>query len=60
MCMNCIDGICQNQCVPLQEIEVCDRCRTPVTFSDVSEGYYAVCPKHDEDLMRIEVETRMI
>lgn len=29
---------------------VCARCNTPVVFTDVSDGYYAVCPQHDEDL----------
>lgn len=60
MCTNCIDGICQNKCVPPQTIEVCARCKTAVTFDDVSDGYYAVCPNHDEDLMKFEVEKRII
>ncbi len=34
----------------------CKRCGTVVVFSDVSEGYYAVCPYHDEDLFEFEVE----
>ena len=29
---------------------VCGRCLTPVTFDDVSLGYWATCPEHDEDL----------
>lgn len=33
---------------------VCNRCDTPVSFDDVSPGYWAVCPKHDEDLFMIE------
>lgn len=34
----------------------CVRCGTQVSFENVSEGYYAVCPSHDEDLYKIEVE----
>ena len=37
-------------------VEVCHRCKTPVTFDDVSEGYYAVCPEHYEDLYEFEVD----
>jgi len=33
---------------------VCNRCNTPVIFETVSKGYFAVCPKHDEDLYEIE------
>jgi hypothetical protein len=33
---------------------VCARCNTPVVFKDVSPGYYAVCPEHDEDLYQME------
>ena len=33
---------------------ICWRCETPVQFTDVSEGYYAVCPEHDEDLDKWE------
>lgn len=33
---------------------VCNRCDTPVSFDDVSQGYWAVCPQHDEDLFMIE------
>jgi hypothetical protein len=33
---------------------VCRRCETPVVFDDVSEGYFAVCPEHDEDLYVFE------
>jgi hypothetical protein len=33
---------------------VCNRCYTPVEFIDVSPGYWAVCPEHDEDLYSIE------
>lgn len=35
---------------------ICKRCHTPVVFTNVSEGYYAVCPTHDEDLFMIETE----
>jgi hypothetical protein len=34
----------------------CLRCGTAVSFEDVTEGYFAVCPNHDEDLYEIEVE----
>ena len=33
---------------------ICNRCLTPVIFNDVSEGYYAVCPEHEEDLYQFE------
>jgi hypothetical protein len=33
---------------------VCNRCETPVVFKDVSPGYFAVCPNHDEDLYQME------
>jgi hypothetical protein len=36
-------------------MEICSRCETPVSFENVSEGYYAVCPEHYEDLYRFEV-----
>jgi len=35
----------------------CLRCGTKVSFENVSEGYFAVCPQHDEDLYEIETET---
>jgi uncharacterized protein YcgL (UPF0745 family) len=35
--------------------EVCRRCNTEVLYTDVSEGYYAQCPEHDEDLFKFEV-----
>lgn len=35
---------------------VCARCRTPVSFEQVSDGYYAVCPYHDEDLYDFETK----
>lgn len=56
-CINCDEiGICQNRCVSPKLTEVCDRCQTPVTYDNVSDGYYAVCPNHDEDLYKIEVK----
>jgi len=36
---------------------VCSRCQTPVVFDNVSSGYYAVCPNHDEDLYEFETRT---
>jgi len=33
---------------------VCSRCATPVVFDEVSDGYYAVCPQHDEDVYQFE------
>jgi hypothetical protein len=35
---------------------VCNRCLTPVTFDDVSLGYWATCPEHEEDLNEWECE----
>lgn len=35
---------------------VCARCGTEVIFTGVTEGYYAVCPTHDEDLDKWETE----
>lgn len=35
---------------------VCRRCKTEVQFTEVTEGYYAVCPTHDEDLFTFETE----
>lgn len=35
-------------------ITVCDRCARPVTFFGVSDGYYAACEYHDEDLYQFE------
>ncbi len=31
------------------------RCDTPISFEDVSDGYYAQCPECDEDLFTFEV-----
>lgn len=33
---------------------VCNRCNTPVEFQDVTPGYFAWCPHHDEDLYKFE------
>lgn len=58
MCVNCIDGICQNRCVMKQAVIVCSRCHEPVCFDkeNVSPGYYAFCSKHDEDLDKWETK----
>ena len=32
----------------------CRRCGSVVSFEEVSEGYYAVCPQHFEDLYKME------
>jgi hypothetical protein len=32
----------------------CARCDSMLSFDNVSEGYYAVCPEHDEDLYEVE------
>ncbi len=39
---------------------LCARCDSPVQFTDVSEGYFAVCPNHDEDLFRVETKEVVI
>ena len=33
---------------------ICARCKTKVSFKNVSDGYYAVCPEHYEDLYKFE------
>lgn len=38
-------------------MKLCKRCGTPVSFDEVSDGYYAVCPQHDEDLYEFETTT---
>jgi hypothetical protein len=38
---------------------VCSRCDTPVEFDEVSPGYWAVCPSHDEDLFMIECKVEV-
>ena len=38
---------------------VCNRCETPVSFDDVTQGYWAVCPQHDEDLFMIECKVEV-
>jgi hypothetical protein len=35
-------------------MRVCSRCETPVEYENVSSGYYAYCPSHDEDLYQFE------
>lgn len=35
---------------------ICSRCKSPVSFEDVSEHYFAVCLEHDEDLFEFETE----
>lgn len=37
--------------------QICVRCKTTVVFDNVTEGYVAVCPEHDEDLLSFEIET---
>lgn len=32
----------------------CNRCFTDVVYEDVSDGYYCVCPRCDEDLFLFE------
>jgi hypothetical protein len=38
------------------EITVCSRCGDEVSFSDVSDGYYAWCRYHGEDLYEFETK----
>lgn len=38
--------------------EVHTRCGNAVEFTEVVEGYYAQCPKCDEDLYSFEVESK--
>ncbi len=33
---------------------LCNRCLTPVEFDEVSPDYWAYCPTHDEDLLKLE------
>jgi len=40
------------------EMVVCARCETTVTYNAVTEGYYAYCSEHDEDLF--EFETKVV
>lgn len=37
-------------------VTVCSRCKDAVSFEEVSDGYYAVCLQHDEDLYSFETE----
>jgi hypothetical protein len=39
---------------------VCSRCDTLVSFDDVTPGYWAYCPQHDEDLFMIECEIKLV
>ena len=32
----------------------CNRCHTMVEHEEVSNGYFAYCPSHDEDLFSFE------
>lgn len=47
----------QTQTDESKKTQVCARCKTPVVFENVTEGYVAVCPEHDEDLLLSEIET---
>jgi hypothetical protein len=40
-----------------KEVVLCARCGTPVVFDNVTDGYYAVCLHHDEDLYEFETTT---
>ena len=42
--------------IELDEITVCNRCGDEVSFSDVSDGYYAWCRYHGEDLYKFETK----
>jgi hypothetical protein len=33
----------------------CARCYTELVYTNVSPGYFGVCPEHDEDLYKTEV-----
>lgn len=48
-CPKCGDE--QRDC---DDVTKCNRCDTKVSFDEVSDGYYAVCPTHDEDLYQFE------
>jgi hypothetical protein len=39
---------------------LCNRCNTPVSFDEVSPGYWAVCPEHNEDLFMIECKLEVM
>jgi hypothetical protein len=34
----------------------CARCYSEIVYMNVSPGYFGVCPEHDEDLYKTEVE----
>jgi hypothetical protein len=38
---------------------VCNRCNTPVEFENVTPGYFAWCPHHDEDLFKFECKIKV-
>jgi len=40
----------------LEQLIVCSRCLDEVSFADVSDGYYAWCKYHGEDLYEFETE----
>ena len=42
--------------IELDEITVCSRCGDEVSFSDVSDGYFAYCRYHGEDLYEFETK----
>jgi hypothetical protein len=39
-----------------EELIVCCRCKDEVSLFDVSDGYYAWCKYHGEDLYEFETE----
>lgn len=40
----------------LEQLVICRRCKDEVSFVDVSDGYYAWCSYHGEDLYEFETE----
>lgn len=40
----------------MARIIVCHRCQSKVSIENVSKGYYAYCPTHDEDLFSFECD----
>lgn len=43
-----------NTKIEIMPTTTCRRCGTFVRFDEVSDGYYAYCPQHDEDLYKGE------
>jgi hypothetical protein len=43
-----------------QWVRACNRCKTPVSLVNVSDGYAAVCLEHDEDLFKFETHMKII